>query len=83
MSYRVEWLAGPAFLWGLLFLLLVPGLALIALVLFALAAVVALAAAIVVVPYLLVRTLHRHAVPVARAIAETVLHNPVTARRAQ
>jgi hypothetical protein len=83
MSYRFEWLAGPAFLWALLFLLLVPGLALIALVLVALAAVAAIVAALVGLPYLAVRTLRRHAVPFAKAIAHPVLANPITARRTQ
>jgi hypothetical protein len=83
MSYRVEWLAGPAFLWGLMFLLLVPGLALIALVIVALAALAALAAAIVGLPYLAVRTLRRHAGPIAKAITHTVVVNPTTARSPQ
>ena len=62
MSYSFEWTAGPAVLGALLFLLFVPGLALIAVVVVALvaaAALVALAGAILATPFLLVRTLHR------------------------
>jgi hypothetical protein len=83
MSYRVEWLAGPAFLWALLFLLLVPGLALIALVVVALLAVAALAAAIVGLPYLVIHLIRRHARPIAGAIAQAVVPNPTTARSSQ
>jgi hypothetical protein len=83
MSYRVEWVAGPAFLWALLFLLLVPGLALIALVVVALAAIAALAAAIVGLPYLAVRSLRRHTWPMVKSMAHTVLANPTTARSSQ
>jgi membrane protein implicated in regulation of membrane protease activity len=61
MSYAFEWGAVPIFL-GALLLLLVPGFALIAVIVLALAAVaalVALAGAIVASPYLLVRALRR------------------------
>jgi positive regulator of sigma E activity len=62
MSYGIEWTAGPVVLGGTLLLLLVPGFALIAVVILALAAVaavIALAGAILASPYLIVRTLRR------------------------
>ena len=59
MSYRFEWIFGPALLGTLLVLLLVPPFALIALAVVALGAVVALAWALLGVPYLLVRSLRR------------------------
>ena len=61
MSYAVEWTPGGAFL-GTLVLLIVPHFALIALLVVALASVVALfalAAAVLAMPYLLVRSLRR------------------------
>ncbi len=61
MSYGIEWTAGPVFL-GALLLLLVPGFALIGVLvvaLLAVAALVALAGAIIASPFLLVRTLRR------------------------
>jgi hypothetical protein len=84
MSYSFEWTLGPAVIGGLLLVLLVPGFALIALVVVALAAVAALvglAAGILATPYLLVRTVRRRlaerresnegSVPIATAIAQT------------
>jgi hypothetical protein len=81
MSYATEWTAVPVFL-GALLLLLVPGFALIAVIvvaLIAIAALIALAGAILASPYLLVRTVRRRlaerhestagAVPLATAIA--------------
>jgi membrane protein implicated in regulation of membrane protease activity len=58
MSYGLEWIPGPALLGALLFLMFVPGFALIAVVVLAIAAVaalVALAGAVLVSPYLLAR----------------------------
>jgi hypothetical protein len=82
MSYGYEWIPGPVLLGTVLVLLLVPGFALIGLVIVALAAVaalVALAGAILATPYLLARTVrHRLAerhgqahgsVPIATGIA--------------
>jgi membrane protein implicated in regulation of membrane protease activity len=90
MSYASEWTAVPVFLGGLL-LLLVPGFALIAVVVVALAAVaalVALAGAILASPYLLVRTLRRRhaerhqpkAVSAAHLSGLGALAEPTTAR---
>jgi hypothetical protein len=62
VSYSLEWTAGPALLGTVLLLLIVPSFALIGLVVVALAAVaalVALAGAMLVMPYLLVRSLRR------------------------
>jgi positive regulator of sigma E activity len=62
MSYAIEWTAGPVALGAALLLLLVPGFALIGVLVVALAAVaalIALAGAIVASPFLLVRTLRR------------------------
>jgi positive regulator of sigma E activity len=61
VSYALEWSAGPALL-GAVLLLLVPSFALIGLVVVAFAAVaalVALAGAMLAMPYLLVRSLRR------------------------
>jgi positive regulator of sigma E activity len=82
MSYGFEWIPGPVLLGTVLVLLLVPGFALIGLVVVALAAVaalVALAGAVLAMPYLLVRSLRRRlaerhqsrevSVPIAAAIA--------------
>jgi hypothetical protein len=62
VSYRFEWFFGPLLLGTLLVLPLAPPFALIALVLIALTAIVALAGGILVIPYLLVRSLRRHRV---------------------
>ena len=59
MSYRFEWIFGPALIGALLVLLLVPPFALIALALVALFAVAGLAGALLGVPYLLVRSVRR------------------------
>ncbi len=62
MSYASEWTAVPVFFLGALLFLLVPGFALIAVIVVALAAVaalVALAGAIIAAPFLLVRALRR------------------------
>jgi di/tricarboxylate transporter len=61
MSYGIEWTAGPIVL-GALLLLLVPGFALIGVIVVALAALavlVALVALIIASPYLVARSLHR------------------------
>ena len=90
MSYSFEWTPVLVFL-GALLLLLVPGFALIAVILVALAAVavlVALAGAILASPYLLVRTLRRrvaerHEAAPPRASSHsslTALPEPTTAR---
>jgi hypothetical protein len=84
MKYGFEWAPGVVLLGTVLVLLLVPSFALIALVVVALAAVaalIALAGAILVTPYLLVRILRRRlaerhqssevSVPIATAIAQT------------
>ena len=62
MSYAVEWTPGLAFLGTLLVLPLAPPFAMIGLLVVALAAVaalLALAAAVLAMPYLLVRSLRR------------------------
>jgi hypothetical protein len=62
VTYAFEWIPGPVFLGIVLLLLVVPSFALIGLVVMALAAVaalVALAGAILAMPYLLVRSLRR------------------------
>ena len=62
MTYVVEWFTGPVLLGIVLVLLIVPSFALIGLAVIALAAVaalVALAGAILAMPYLLVRSLRR------------------------
>jgi uncharacterized membrane-anchored protein len=62
MSYAIPWLPGVVLLGIVLALLIVPGLALIALtvvLIAAVAALVALVAAIVAAPYLLARSLRR------------------------
>jgi hypothetical protein len=62
VSYALEWSAGPALLGAVLLPLIVPCFALIGLVVVALAAVaalVALAGAMLAMPYLLVRSLRR------------------------
>jgi membrane protein implicated in regulation of membrane protease activity len=82
VSYTVEWIPGGVFLGTGLVLLIVPPFALIGLVVVALAAVaalVALAGAVLAMPYLLVRRLRRRvaerqqstegSVPMATAIA--------------
>ena len=60
MSYYVEWIPGLSVLGTVLILLIVPGFALIGLAVVALgavAALVALAGAVIAMPYLLVRSL--------------------------
>ena len=90
MSYASEWTAVPVFL-GALLLLLVPGFALIAVLIVALlavAALVALAGAILASPYLLVRTLRRRLAERQGSTASsatmhsglTALAEPTTAR---
>ncbi len=89
MRYGIEWMPGTVLLGMVLVLPLVPGFALIGLVVVALvavAALVALAGAVLAMPYLLVRTLRRRlaerhestegSVPIATAIARaaTVAH---------
>jgi hypothetical protein len=62
VSYTVEWIPGAVFLGMALVLLIVPPFALIGLVVVALAvlaALVALAGAMLAMPYLLVRTVRR------------------------
>ena len=62
MSYAVEWIPGAVLLGTVLSLLIVPSVALIGLVVVALAAVmavVALAGAMLAVPYRVVRSLRR------------------------
>jgi hypothetical protein len=91
MSYRFEWIAGPAFLGAVLLPLIVPGFALIGVLIVALAAVaalVALAGAVLATPYLVVRTLRRrlaerHEATAANATKHsglTALAQPTTAR---
>jgi uncharacterized membrane protein YjgN (DUF898 family) len=83
VSYGVEWWPGAVLLGTVLVLLIVPSFALIGLVVVALAAVaalVALAGAVLAMPYLLVRSLRRRlaerhqstegSVPIAPAIAQ-------------
>ena len=90
MSYASEWTAVPVFL-GALLLLVVPGFALIAVIVVALAAVaalVALAGAILASPYLIVRALRRRlgerhqptAVSAANHSSLTALAEATTAR---
>jgi hypothetical protein len=82
VSYYVEWIPGLVILGSVLVLLIVPGFALIGLVVVALvavAALVALAGAVLAMPYLLVRSLRRRlaerhqsteaSVPIATAVA--------------
>jgi hypothetical protein len=82
MSYAAEWIPAPVFLGAVLLPLIVPPFALIGLVvvaLAALAALVALGGAVLAMPYLLGRSLHRRlaeqhqstegTVPIATAIA--------------
>jgi hypothetical protein len=62
VNYRVEWVAAPVFL-GVPFLILIGPVAVIAVLAIALAvlaALIALAGAVLALPYLLVRSLHRH-----------------------
>ena len=62
MTYALEWIPGPVGLGIVLLLLVVPSFAMIGLAVMALAAVaalVALAGAILAMPYLLVRSLRR------------------------
>jgi hypothetical protein len=93
MKYGVEWTPGVVLLGMVVVLPLVPGFALIGLVVVALAAVaalVALAAAVLATPYLLVRSIRRRlgerhgstegSVPIATAIA---LAGPTTAKSSQ
>ena len=93
MRYGFEWTPGVVLLGMVVVLPIVPGFALIGLVVVALAAVAALvvlAGAVLATPYLLVRTIRRrHAerhgstersVPIATAIA---LAGPTTARSSQ
>jgi hypothetical protein len=82
VSYYVEWIPGLSVLGTVLILLIVPSFALIGLAVVALAAVaalVALAGAVIAMPYLLVRSLRRRlaerdqstegSAPIATAIA--------------
>jgi membrane associated rhomboid family serine protease len=82
-AYGLDWIPGGVFLGTVLLLLIVPPLALIALVVVAVAAaaaLVALAGAVLAMPYLLVRAVRRRlaerhqstqrAVPIATAIAQ-------------
>jgi len=82
MSYASEWTAVPVFL-GALLLLLVPGFALIAVIvaaLVAIAALVALAAAVLATPYLVVRAVRRRlAERDRRAAASVTNHSSLTA----
>ena len=84
MSYADEWIPGGVVLGTVLLLLIVPSFALIGLVVVALAAVmalVALAGAMLAMPYLLVRSLRQRraerrqategSAPIARVIAQT------------
>ena len=92
MRYGFEWTAGPVLLGRRSLLLLVPGFALIAVIVVALAAIaalVALAGAILASPYLLVRTLRRRlaerhqstaAVPIASVIHSGVRSLPQNRR---
>jgi hypothetical protein len=93
MRYGVEWMPGVVLLGMALVLLIVPSFALIGLAVVALAAVaalVALAGAVLAMPYLLVRSLRRRlaerhgstegSVPIATTIA---LAGPTTARSSQ
>jgi Flp pilus assembly protein TadB len=95
-GYGFEGTPGLVLLGVVLVLPFVPGLALIALVVVALAAVavlVALAGAILATPYLLARTVRRrHAerhqrkeapAPIATTIAQAALAGPTTARSSQ
>jgi uncharacterized membrane protein YjgN (DUF898 family) len=62
VTYAYEWIPGPIVLGTVVLLLVVPSFALIGLVIMALAAVaalVALAGAILAMPYMLVRSLRR------------------------
>jgi hypothetical protein len=93
MRYGFEWTPGVVLLGLVIVLPLVPGFALIALVVVALAAVAALvvlAGAVLATPYLLVRTVRRRlaerhrstegSVPITTAIA---VAGPTTARSSQ
>jgi membrane protein implicated in regulation of membrane protease activity len=84
VSYTVDWIPGAVFLGAALLLLIVPSFAVIGLMvvaLAALAALVALAGAILAMPYLLIHSLRRRlaerrrprerSLPTARAIAQT------------
>jgi len=98
VKYGFEWTPGVFLLGMVLVLPLVPSFALIGVVVVALAAVaalLALAGAVLAMPYLLVRTLRRRlaerhqstegSVPIAAAIAQSAsaLGEPPTARRTQ
>jgi hypothetical protein len=78
VSYAFEWVPGPVVLGIALLLLVVPSFALIGLVIMALAAVaalVALAGAILAMPYLLVRSLRRR-VPERASQAKVPYRSP-------
>jgi hypothetical protein len=96
MRYGFEWTPGIVLLGSVVVLPLVPGFALIALVIVALAAaaaLVALAGAVLASPYLLVRTIRRRLeerheptdlrAPIATTIAHAALAGPTTARSSQ
>lgn len=69
MSYGIEWSGGPVVIGAALLLLLVPGFALIAVAVIALAVVAALGA-LLASPYLLVRTLRRRNAATAASIPD-------------
>jgi hypothetical protein len=96
VKYGFEWTPGIVLLGSVIVLPLVPGFALIGLVVVALAAVaalVALAGAVLATPYLLVRTVRRRlaerhqstggSAPIATTIAQSALAGPTTARGSQ
>jgi hypothetical protein len=81
MSYASEWTAVPFFL-GALLLLLVPGFALIGVIvvaLVAIAALVALAAAVLATPYLIVRAVRRRLAERQRRAVSVTNHSSLTA----
>ena len=77
-GYGFEWLPGAGFLGAVLILLIVPPFALIALAVVALAAIpalIALAAALIASPYLLVRTVRRRLAERHEATESSVEHH--------
>jgi hypothetical protein len=96
VKYGIEWTPGIILLGAVVVLPLVPGFALIGVLvvaLVALAALVALVGAILATPYLLVRSVRRHlaerhpasegSAPIATTIAQAALAGPTTARSSQ
>ena len=82
MSYTIEWSPGVILLGVVLPLLIVPGFALIALVVLTAAALTAAAAAVLGIPYLLVRTVRRRRADHRRPVERPVPVATATARPA-